>query len=105
MIAPLNLAFYLLFIISVSTHIEKGVKFWTTCYAVGGQIFVGAFLLIMARILLKMSRKQFTKRRDMPPTVKQILNFITVFTAAFTFLTIVDILGVVDTVRNEFNPT
>ena len=70
MVAPLNLAFYLLFIISVSTHIGKRVKFWTTFYAVGIEIFVGAFLLIMARILLKKTRQQFKRRKDMPTIVK-----------------------------------
>ena len=65
---------------------------------------VGAFLLIMARNLFNISREQFPKK-EMPNTVRQTINFVIYFTIAFIFLTVVMVLGLLDTVRNEFNPT
>ena len=42
----------------------------------------------MTRILLTMSRKQYTRRKHIPPTVKAVLKFANWFAAAFSFVTL-----------------
>ena len=59
----------------------------------------------MTRILLTMSRKQYTRRKHIPPTVKAVLKFANWFAAAFSLVTLLSFLGVMESIRYEFNPT
>ena len=69
MIAIIHLALYILLVCSMSTPVENGVKYWMYYFALGAGWSIGAFLIVMARTLLKMSRKQF-KKKEMPTSVK-----------------------------------
>ena len=69
MIAIIHLALYILLMCSMSTPIQNGVQYWAYYYALGAGWSIGAFLIVMARTLLKMSRKQF-KKKEMPTSVR-----------------------------------
>ena len=104
MIAIIHLALYILLMCSMSTPIQNGVQYWAYYYALGAGWSIGAFLIVMARTLLKMSRKQF-KKKEMPTSVRQTVNYVVYFAVAFIFLIFVTSLGITHAVRNEFNPT
>ena len=68
-IAIVNVAFYILYVSTITTLAEKQMRAWTFYYAVSAECSIAAFLFVMARKLKKISRKQF-KKKEMPSSVR-----------------------------------
>ena len=62
-LAVLNGVLYCIYIGSKQSESEAGIKFIITFYSTVLEIAVATFLVAMTRILLTMSRKQYTRRK------------------------------------------